>query len=140
VAIALRRLRPALTFYQDVDPNQSPVTTIRDAFGIDLATNPLVGASVGNQLLVAHSFNTTSTTYTYNLTSAQVGFLAAYIANGNNIALGFDPDCHFWNNGITFTINYTNGAVPEPVSMLLLGSGLSVGGLYLRRRRRQKMS
>jgi hypothetical protein len=126
-----------VTSFQDVDPNQSPVTTISDAFGADLATNPLVGASVGNQLLVAHSFNTTSTNYTYNLTAAQVAFLAAYIANGNNIALGFDPDCHFWNDGITLTITY-GPAVPESASMLLLGSGLSVGGLFLRRRRRQK--
>lgn len=127
-----------VTSYQDVDPNQSPVTDISDAFaGSDLANNLLVASGTGNTTLFSRSFTTTAVTYTFTFTSAQLQLLSQYIANGNNIAFGFDPDCHFWNNGITF--NYTTGTLsttPEPATMTLLGTGLA--GLYYRRRRQQQ--
>jgi hypothetical protein len=69
--------------------------------------------------------------FVYTFNAAQLAALAAYISSGNNIAFGFDPDCHYWNNGIVFRIETT--ATPEPVSMVLLGSGLV--GVYLRKRR-----
>ena len=132
----------AVTAYVDVNLNQAPVTSISDAFGADYASNPLVvGANnlSNNLLLDSESFTTTAVNYTLTLTGAQLAQLAAYIANGSDFAFGFDADCHFWNNGITFTFTTTPSAVPEPATMFLLGSGLTVFGYYFQRRRRDRV-
>jgi hypothetical protein len=66
--------------------------------------------------------------FTYNFSAADLAVLAADIADGNNIALGFDADCHFWNDGITLTIN-TQAAggtgTPEPATLTLFALGLA---------------
>ncbi len=125
-----------VTWYTDAAG--SPVATIADYFaGNDLA---LVNSGTADTLLFQQAFNmvgqnnyNSATDFTYNLTSAQLQVLVQYLANGNNLALGFDPDCHFWNNGLVFTVT-TGPAVPEPTTMLLLGTGIA--GVYLRKRRR----
>jgi len=62
---------------------------------------------------------------TYVFTAAQIAALTTYVADGK-FGVGFDPDCHYFNDGIKLIVQ-----TPEPSTMLLLGLGLlglAVGG------------
>lgn len=52
------------------------------------------------------------------------------------IGLGFDPDCNYFNDGITLTIE-TSKEVPEPTSsIILLCLGMvGLGNVYRRKKR-----
>lgn len=121
--------------FVDDPSNQAPVPTSQmiddfvDTRYHDLSTW-LVAPGTADTFLTSKSFTTTPTNYVYTFNADQVKALNDYVANGHDIALGFDPDCHFFNNGIKFTV--TTAAVPEPSAIFLLGGGLL--GLYFRHR------
>jgi hypothetical protein len=111
-----------------------------DYFNGANALGPTLGAN--NIKLFEVSFNKVgqngyneAVDYVYNFTPAQLATLAAFINAGGTISFGFDPDCHYWNDGIIFQYTTAVAPVPEPMSMILLGSGLA--GLYIRRRRQR---
>jgi len=61
--------------------------------------------------------------------------LAAYSEDGN-FGLGFDPDCHYFNEGVQFRV--VTEVVPEPSTLALLGCGIAGLGVARYRHRVRK--
>ena len=89
----------------------------------------------GPRLVHYHNLPTSPQDITYTFDAAEVAALDSYVAD-DNVGLGFDPDCHYWNEGITLTIETESHCVPIPEPMagsILLGG---IGMIVARRKRR----
>lgn len=71
-------------------------------------------------------YEDTDNTNVYPDASYDVAFIlnmnpewVSYLTNGNGFTVGFDPDCHFYGDRVD-----VNAPVPEPATLVLLGSGL----------------
>lgn len=71
-----------------------------------------------------------ATNLVYNFTATNLLTLSSYLADPtalNRVAFGFafDPDCHYYNNGVEFEITTTASSVPDAgSSVVLLGTVL----------------
>lgn len=61
--------------------------------------------------------------------------LEQMVTNDNKFGFGFDPDCHYFNDGAYLKV--TTEVVPEPATMVALGTGIAA---LWRRRARNRAS
>lgn len=92
-------------------------------------SGPLIGVYTDN--------DTQKHTISYNFSDlGLVPYLNTYAADGK-WGLGFDPDCHYFNDCITLTVCTTSTPpppVPEPMTMVMSFMGLSSLGVIRRLR------
>ncbi len=89
----------------------------------------------GPLLVTYTNLNTTPRDLFYTFTSTQLTSLNTYAADGR-FALGFDPDCHFFNDGVSLDVTVSQ-PVPEPATMAIMGIGAVA--VMLKRRRARSM-
>jgi hypothetical protein len=93
----------------------------------------------GEGIEIRHFRNLTTTPVDldYSLDSEEIGFLSTYATDGR-FGLGFDPDCHYWNDGVTLQVETTIYPNPIPPAVFLFPTGLfGLAVLHGIRRRNQ---
>ena len=102
-------------------------------------------AGMGIELVTYTNLPSSSQDLIYELDLLELATLNEYLGADDDIALGFDPDCHFYNRGVSLSLSYDEvpsvppgeDGVPEPATMFAIAMGISGVGMYARRRRRK---
>jgi hypothetical protein len=78
-------------------------------------------------------YQTETLTYHFS-TLGLLDELTNYLTNDvdHTIFLGFDPDCHYFNDGVQFEIITRSESVPEPGMIILMSAGIA-GFAFFRR-------
>jgi hypothetical protein len=124
----------------DDKTNSQPVLDMTDDFlDARFHTDPkwLVAAGTAQTFLMDTSFTMTPGTFTLSFSPTQLATLQQYISSGKDVAFGIDPDCHFFNDGVSFTINIT--PVPEMSALFpIVGLVAAISATHVLRRRRAR--
>jgi hypothetical protein len=67
------------------------------------------------------------------LTTSEINTLTSYIKN--SFGFGLDADCHFYNSGVSFTMDTKTTKVPELGLLSMLGVSLLGVGMAMRRKK-----
>ncbi len=90
-------------------------------------------ASQGISLKTYSNLPTKAQTLTYSFTAQQLASLGSYAADGR-FGLGLDPDCHFYNDGVS--LNVQTCAVPLPSAAMMFIPAAAIAGWVSRRMKR----
>jgi len=77
--------------------------------------------------------------WSYSPTNAYAGGTFVYQNNGDDVAEWTGSGWDFFTEDLQFEANFNESVVPEPASMVLLGSGLAGIALIVRRRRKNQV-
>ena len=61
--------------------------------------------------------------------------LQEYISNDGMFGLALDPDCHYYNKGLSLYVTTSQNPVPEPLTVLGVFAGVSAIAGYVRKRK-----
>jgi len=81
-------------------------------------------AGQGVELVTYHNLGTRPRDLKYVFDAFELSKLNEFIQNDGRVGLGFDPDCHFWNDGVSLKLYYQ--VIPEPacITLLIMGAGM----------------
>lgn len=122
-----------------VEPNKLYVNLLDDAkLGVrQYRDNEAAGdlfASDGIDLVNYQNLPTSAQDLAYNFTPIQLAALGDYASDGK-FGLSFDPDCHYFNKGVSLTVKTV--AVPLPAGALLAIPVMGLASYATKRMRRR---